>query len=174
MVKKYVLTGGPCSGKTTTVNYLRDQGHSVLVEAAGVVIAEQQTQGGNLLPWTDRDGFQKEVLRVQIEELVTLDSALERIFCDRSIIDGIAYYILDGLEVPAEMVEAAKEHRYDKIFLLAQLPDFVQDSVRREDAETGEKVSQIMRETYERNGYEVIVVPVMSVEERAKFILERV
>ena len=52
---------------------------------------------------------------------------------------------------------------------MEQLP-FDQDYARTEDAQTIEKLNQLLKQTYEQLGYEVMLVPAMSVEERVRFI----
>ena len=41
----YVLTGGPCSGKTTLIDELKQRGYSVFPEPARIVIASELAQG---------------------------------------------------------------------------------------------------------------------------------
>ncbi len=77
------ITGGPSVGKSTLVNGLRECGYAVVPEQASVVI-----QKGKYLPWIDRDGFQKEVLRRQLLAESKYLETDEVVFLDRGILDG--------------------------------------------------------------------------------------
>lgn len=64
MLEKYVLTGGPGTGKTTLLKELAKRGYQTVPEAARLVIQEEQRkeQGKGeqgILPWTDLYKFQK-------------------------------------------------------------------------------------------------------------------
>lgn len=50
-LKKHIITGAQCTGKTSTVNALHKRGYSVIEEAARLLIEEQNRTGGDLVPW---------------------------------------------------------------------------------------------------------------------------
>ncbi|MFC1685743.1 AAA family ATPase [Nanoarchaeota archaeon] len=175
MAKKYVLTGGPGVGKSTTLKVLSNKkGVCTLREAATYVITQEldkEKQGKEAqLPWTDRDGFQKRVLEQQLrwEEGIPFHA---RIFLDRGVIDGLAYYRLDGITPPKELEKAAEESRYDKIFLLERLTSFERTTTRREDLETAQKLHYLVEKEYKKYGYNPIRIPEADPESRAHNIL---
>lgn len=61
----YVLTGGPCSGKSTTLEYLSSRGYLVVPEMARVVIDEEIR--------ADAFGFQVKILdrKIQLERVIS-------------------------------------------------------------------------------------------------------
>ena len=65
MNRRYVLTGAPGCGKTTTLEALGQRGHAVVAEAATDVIAAQQVLGVNA-PW-ELPGFVDRVVDLQRE-----------------------------------------------------------------------------------------------------------
>ena len=61
----YVITGGPCTGKTTILNDLHEKGYRVLHEIARKVIEEKQKTNKDYLPTTDINEFQQLLLDAQ-------------------------------------------------------------------------------------------------------------
>lgn len=165
---KYVITGGPCVGKTTTLNELARRGYKTAPEAARMIIQEEQAKPNGILPWTDLLGFQHLVLQRQIN----LEQRLWDGFLDRAI-DGIAYCRLGKIEVPKELIYFAKTNRYDCIIFPDALP-YKLDSERKEDEATAKKIHDEIFKVYVEFGYNPIRVPVLPVDKRADFILEKI
>lgn len=165
----YVLTGGPCAGKTTTINELERRGHPVSLEGARVFIEEGLAAGLTLEEIrTDAEWFEN-VVRKQfsIEQAMPKDKPA---FLDRALPDSIAYYRLNGKEVDGILAEVLMKASYRKIFLL-DLVDFKNDEARNETPEQAMLIHGSIREAYIDQGYEIVEVPVMPVSERADFIL---
>ena len=164
-LKKIVLTGGPCSGKSTIINALRNLGFGVLDEVAREVLAE-----GKYSRQKNYVAMQTEILKRQLkkEELVT-----NLTFLDRSAVDGIGYCLLYLNNLPKSFRETNLRERYDKVFLLDRFP-LQKDGLRVEsdDAEA-QRVHDKIREAYLITGYNPIQVPRMPVEDRVCFILNR-
>ena len=169
MVKKYVLTGGPCTGKSTTLQSLGKDKYQIVPEVARIIIDDEQLKKGKCLPWIDREKFQEAVLKKQLELEEKLKDKPEA-FLDRGIPDGIAYYKLDKLTPPKFLIDSAKSQRYDGVFLLRELPQYEKDLARKEDIKIALKIQKLIKETYKEMGYHVIEVPSSSVEERKEFI----
>ena len=167
--KKYAIVGAPCSGKTTTINYLKERGHQVVEEVATEVIFEEQAKGGSLFPWVVIDRFQLKILR----RLMAAEDKFNEgaVFSDRGIGDGLAYYYNECIKPPKELVDAFKKKRYKKVFFLEPL-EYRTDVHRNEGKKKAEKIARRILKTYKDFNYKIVRVPVMSVEERANFILE--
>jgi predicted ATPase len=169
---KYVITGGPCVGKTTLLEGLAARGHGVVREAARDIIAEQNGLGG-VLPWTDLGRFQELVLeRVIARE----DIARGPAFCDRGTLDGIAYCIEGSIPIPLSLVEQGlqgwRSPRYARVFLLDRLP-YERDGERREDPTLAQRLHETIGNVYRMSGYDVVPVPVLPPEERVQYVLDR-
>ena len=132
---KFVLTGGPCSGKTTASArlqaYLSERGLRVFVvpEAATLLF----TNGAEPADFGKYPGtlaaFQKYVLRTQIhleDEITRYAKATGQrcvLLCDRGLMDGSAYVeeevfaeLLKGEELD---VIGARDRRYNAILHLS-------------------------------------------------------
>jgi predicted ATPase len=167
-----VLTGGPSSGKTCTISYLKDLGYATTVESARVLI-DQEIAKGRTLEQVRAGGeaFQQEILCMK--ELLEREIPPDRLtFFDRGVPDSIAYYRADGYDV-APVLHASRQRRYRAVFHLDQLP-FEKDYARMEDEEEADKLSRQLFSAYTDLGYDVVRVPIASVEERAAQILREI
>jgi len=165
----YVITGSPSSGKTMVLNELAKLGYTVYPEAARIFIDREIAKGKSLMDIRgDEAEFQRKVLKMKIdtEKIVPREKV---VFFDRAIPDSIAYYQIAGLS-PEEVFKFCQEKKYRKIFFFEELP-FEKDYARVEDEKTIKKLNKLLKESYENLGYEVMVVPPVSVKERVTMIL---
>ena len=167
----YVITGGPCSGKTTTVNRLSEKGYKTTIEHARHYL-DTQYHNGRLIEEVkkDQEEFQDKVLEMQLEQEAAL-SPDEIIFLDRAIPDALAYYRFLNLKPSERLLAAMKKINYKKIFILDYLP-LVQDYARREDAAAQNRIHELLSEVYHSLPFPIIHVPVLPVEQRVDLILE--
>lgn len=166
----YVLTGGPCSGKTTLINELKDRGYSVLPEAARVVIAAQLAEGKTIEQIVADPLSLQHVIIGHKLELQGQASTDEVLFLDRGVPDDVAYYRKFGLQPDHVLQSGIERSRYRKIFLLDMI-EFTGDAERYESPEEATWLHEEIGRAYRELGYEVIQVPVLPVSERADFVL---
>lgn len=169
-MKKVVITGGPCSGKTTLVSELKKRGFTVLHEVARALITEQRALNSELLPDKNKHAFQLELMHRQIENEKKIKSKNEFIFIDCGIPEGIAYFEVDSEAAPEQLWKAAKERDYAYVFLLEQNPVFVSDGLRIEDGERSHKLSMLIETTYKKLGYKIHRIPFTDLNRRIEFI----
>ncbi len=165
-----VITGAPCSGKTAVIHMLEQRGYQVVHEVARAYIDRELAKGRSLSDIKANEwAFERHILleKIKIEARLSPD---EVIFFDRAVPDSIAYYRLNGLN-PAEPFQKSREVRYQNIFLFERL-SFLADPVRSEDEKTAHQLGQLIEESYRSLGYDLIHVPLLSVEKRADFILK--
>ncbi len=157
---KYVLTGGPCCGKTTALKALAARGHAHLPENARALIEESQAAGSDLVPWIRPKDFQEELMRRQhaMEDSIAPASLDGHIVLDRGIADSIAYCRVLGVPVQERYFDAARDACYKGVFLLARLP-YKKDDVRYEDEQLAQRVHDEIGRAYTEAGYNVINVP---------------
>ncbi len=168
-MKKYVITGGPCSGKTTTITELAALGYETIPESARAVIEQEQPNG--ILPWTNIFEFQKLVLKKQLELEEKINGTTT--FLDRGCLDGIAYCWQSKVEVPQELIEITRNRRYNTIFLLEQLPKYQTDGQRKEDPTVAKELHRLIEQAYKEFGYRVINIPVLEPKQRALTIIKK-
>lgn len=166
-----IITGGPSSGKTTTVNHLKSLGYSSSPEAARTLI-DMGIGSGLTIQEVRRDDekFNQSILSVQLAlENILLPEKL--CFHDRGIPDSLAYIELSGGD-ESYGKEVAVKRKYLAVFLLDLLP-FEKDYARVEDKEKAKSIDELINVTYQELGYKVIRVPILSIEKRSQFILDK-
>lgn len=114
---------------------------------------------------------QKILFFLMTADALALDTG-NMIIHDYSLPDNIAFLKLGGLPVPDEVKRSAMIFRFRKVFLFEPL-ELVQDGIRTEDREDQEKLFHLLHETYISIGYQPILVKSDTIENRHKFLLNR-
>ena len=167
----YVITGGPGSGKTTTVNLLKERGYITTFEHARHYLDTQRLKGRTVEETKSHQReFQLGVLAMQIEQEKEISPDV-LVFLDRAIPDALAYYRFLNLSVDQKLTEALRTVSYKKIFILDCLP-LKNDYARNEDETAQKQIHALLTEVYESLPFNVIHVPVLPPEERVDFILK--
>lgn len=169
----YVITGGPSSGKTTTVNLLKERGYITTFEHARHYLDTQRLKGKTIdeVRKNQRE-FQLGVLDMQIEQENQISPDV-LVFLDRAIPDALAYYRFLHLPEDEKLTEALRTVSYKKVFVLDCLP-LEKDYARTEDGVAQKKIHALLLEVYESLGFPIIQVPVLQPEERVDFILKNI
>lgn len=169
--KWVVITGGPSSGKTTTVNHLKSLGFHSSPESARTLIDMGIGSGLTIQEIRrDEEKFNQSILNIQLAlENILLPKKL--CFHDRGVPDSLAYIRLIGSD-ESYAKEAAIKRKYHAVLLLELLP-FEKDYARIEDEEMAKYIDKLIYQTYQELGYKVIRVPVLPIENRSQFILDK-
>lgn len=168
----YVITGGPCSGKTTTLDVIKKMGYRVEYETARFWI-EQELKNGKTLEEMRKDEylFQKKILELKIENEKKFPTD-ELIFVERGIPDTLSYYDQScGIKDDELLRKALKTCSYKKVFIF-ELLDYQKDYARLENAKEAKELENFLIRDYTKLGMDVVFVPKMSIEDRVKFILD--
>lgn len=163
-----VITGGPSVGKSTLIKMLKSLRYEVIEEQATKIIEE-----GKILPWEDRDAFQREVLDRQLKAEEKVSGTPGPIFLDRGAYDGEAYYLMDGL-VPPDSYDRVRPDRYSRVFLLEELPVFDDNGIRFENLEFTRRITPILEECYTKRLIQVERLAAMPAEKRLSSMLASV
>lgn len=166
-----VITGAPCSGKTSLLNKIREYGYRYVPEIARVY-TEAQLRIGRTLEQIrgDEGAFQRALMLPKLEIERGL-SPTELVFLDRACPDSLSYYRVAG--IPVDTISGVMNERiYAKVFLFERLP-MGPDIARNEFDEQRELIERYLFEDYSALGYDVMRVPVMPMEARISYVLTR-
>ena len=127
-MKKIVLTGGPCSGKTTTLAALRQEfGENIMVvpEVATMLLSSGFPVPGRDCDWSQewQDVFQSAIVALQQSMetayfLVAKAKGIKMLVCDRGLLDGAAY-------TPGGLQEFCAKHGVDENEALASYDEVI-------------------------------------------------
>ena len=166
-----VITGGPSSGKTTTVDLLSKRGYKTTIEHARHFIDTQRVTGQTVAQIrANQREFQKGILDMQIEQERSLDPT-EFCFLDRALPDALAYYRFLKLDPDPALLTALQSVSYRKVFVLDLLP-LASDYARTEDATAQRQIHDLILEVYKGLPSPVESVPTMPPTERVDYILD--
>jgi len=167
----HIITGAPCSGKTSVIRELERQGYRVVHEAARAYIDQQLASGHRLEQIkADKLAFESHILAAKLRIEASLPPE-EAIFFDRGTPDSIAYFKLAGLDT-AYPLDRSRRIRYRRVFFFERL-GFSKDRVRAENDQTAQQLDTLIQESYRMLGYKIVYVPALSIHRRIEFILKR-
>lgn len=169
-----VITGGPSSGKTSLLAELQKLGHRTIAEAARTVI-DQALEKGVLVEQlrSDEKGFQEDVARLK-QKNETVHDKSQLTFFDRGMQDTVAYLRHYGFDIEDWVAALMDKARYKKVFLLEPLESYQSDYARTEDVHFAKSLHKLLNDVYTEFGMEPVSVPPISLDQRVKFILDKV
>ena len=166
-----VITGAPCSGKTTLIKMLANAGFQTVPEAGRKFFENELSKGHTITEIReDQAAFTRQVYDIMLDHENRLQPT-ELNFLDRALPDGCAFYRLAGLN-PNAILEDCFQHRYASVFVLKRLP-YQKDEVRLADNKTAAYLESWTLRDYSALGYKVNMVPVLTPKRRFEFILDR-
>ena len=166
-MEKYIITGGPCVGKTKILEGLEKAGEYTISEVAREIITEQKKKENPILPETDLAAFQKLTMQRQVQREKEISSTASRVFQDRGLADSIAYAEEGKVKIPDGLHEFIGQADYTRVFFLEKLPFYTKDEQRKEGQELAERIHDKLYEIYDRLGFDMVRVPVYHHEEKA-------
>ena len=171
-MRKFIITGGPCSGKTSLIKSFVDKRYSTLSETAREIINEESEKSQGKLPWTDVKEFQIKVMNRQ--KLKENELIGDIVFLDRGLPDNIAYCELNNIDLGESIIEDIKIANYEKVFIMDILPIYEKDEERKEDLEEAKKIHEKICEVYKILNFDIVKVPFLEINERKKYVLDRI
>ena len=170
--KIFVVSGGPGTGKTCTLNELQKDFRIIPESARAVAESDPRFIGKSIKEINQKD-FQEAIFNYERKQFKSVKDE-EIVFSDRGLGDTLAYREIHKLGIPKRMLDFAMKFRYSAIFMLDPLKNYEQDSLRMETKEEADAIHAKITKMYEELGYRIIMVPVLSVKERAKFIRAKI
>lgn len=173
---RFIITGGPGSGKSTVISALTQRGYWSSTEAGRAVIQDQVRIGGNGLPWADQAVFAELMLCWEMRSWHEVEGLSEPCFYDRGVPDVAGYLHLSKLPTPTHLDNAIAEFRYNPtVFIAPPWRDiYVQDTERKQSFEVAVSTYHAMVETYHKYDYQLIELPYADAEERVDYILSNI
>lgn len=175
MLKKsiYIISGGPGFGKSSLIEKLRIDGYLCADEFARELIEEQIRNNGTILPWKDAGLFQNEILRRRTDFFGAVPENTTA-FSDRGIPDQIAFALYNGFKPSARLLRAATNLRYaSSVFICPPWAGiYCTEELRKETFAEAVQIDRFIRKTYSDLNYQIIELPLCSVNERIEFILQ--
>jgi predicted ATPase len=170
---RYIITGGPGSGKSTLVAMLEARGHRCYPEVSRELIRREARRPDGVMPWTDLETFARLAFAEMLLQHNHAEESGKICFFDRGIPDIFGYMRKSGLDIPPNYLEAHEACSYEcMVFILPPWPEiYVNDSERPQSPEEAEALHHAIREVYESLGYDLIEVPRITVEARCEFVL---
>ncbi len=171
----FVLTGGANSGKTTLLRELGKQDFGTIDEQATKII---ETTGDSIR--SDIDQFVRQIWSQQFRDETNFRRSGQATFSDRGIYDQLAYYMIEGKRMPADLQSAfdavdAKRPVYKTAFVLETLSDWRPNGIRdAESLEFSKRFCKIVMQAYQDHGTPVVYVPLMPPSDRLQFVLRTV
>ncbi|WP_158299640.1 AAA family ATPase [Glycomyces paridis] len=168
--RRYVITGGPSTGKDDLIEAIREAGIPVMEEEPGrAIYRRHRDRLGRHLRKEDRREYSLEVLAAFIEEFETHTSGIR--FYNRGIPDGYGWEGFFGLPPAPELEAATARCRYDTVFVLDPLDKFEDpdDIVWAKEREL-RRVHELIVQGYYNAGYEPVFVSPGRPADRLDFI----
>lgn len=167
-----VLSGCSGGGKSTLLEELRRRGHAVVEEPGRRIVQEELASGGRALPWLDLMAFARRAIAMALADRETMRDHSGPVFFDRGLVDAASALELSGGELA--LTGPAAEHRYNRrVFLTPPWPEIYSgDAERRHDMEVALEEYDRLEKLYPALGYKTVILPKVSVAERADFVLD--
>ena len=168
MIQRFIITGGPSTGKSSIIEYLQKLGHLCFQEVSREIIQKQ-----NILTSAKNFDFEYTVFKERKKQYL---AAKKLHFYDRSMIDGLAYMKLQKKPIPQQILTELRAHPYEsKVFIAPIWKDiYHKDSERLENFEEAIAIEKSLRETYQSFNYELVEIPLTIIKERVNFILSQI
>jgi predicted ATPase len=171
-MRKYIISGAAGTGKTSLINEIENQNILIIPEASRQIIIEEQKHKRDGMPWANLERFTELVVQ---KSMFFLQNHQEAIFCDRSMIDSIAYLIHQGKSIPVELATFPfEEYYHNQVFFALPWREIYQtDQQRPEPFEYHLSLSKVLIETYQTYGFDLIKIPFGTVQDRLNFVFEK-
>jgi predicted ATPase len=166
-----VISGCSGGGKSTLLTELGRRGYSTVEEPGRRIVREERLGGGSALPWVDATAFARRAIALALADRSAVESTGGWVFFDRGLIDAAA--ALQHLTGEPMLDTIGRTHCYHRrVFLTPPWPElFVTDAERRHGLDAAAAEYRRLLEIYPSIGYEVTILPKVSVPERADFVL---
>lgn len=169
---RYILSGGPGTGKTTTLRVLESRGLTCCSDVARGII-QSRLQAG-LSPRPDPPEFALSLLQASIHQYDKAINHGSPMFFDFSIVESLMMMKECELLTDSEVEDQLRTRPYNHtvFFFPPWEAIFIQDSERDQTFHDSVRISNNIRDGYASLGFTLVTLPLSSPEERANLIIE--
>ncbi|MGO4125288.1 AAA family ATPase [Inquilinus sp. YAF38] len=166
-----VISGCSGGGKSTLLAEFGRRGHAVVEEPGRRIVKEELESGGRALPWVDGPAFARRAIAVALADRTVAECRPGWVFFDRSLVDAAS--ALQHMTGEPALETLARPHPYhQRVFLAPPWPEiYGTDPERRHGLDAAITEYERLLQDYPVLGYEVVILPKVSVAERADFVL---
>lgn len=167
-----VISGCSGGGKSTLLEALAQRGYAAVEEPGRRIVREELARDGEALPWVNAEAFLRRAMAMVLKDRES--AARDKsgiVFFDRGLIDAaVALTHVTGDDAVTPLVRA---HRYNnRVFLTPPWPElFANDAERRHSFADAVAEYERLLKAYAALGYETLILPKTTVDERADFVL---
>ncbi|MEO1009861.1 MAG: ATP-binding protein [Bacteroidota bacterium] len=178
--KKIVITGGPSTGKTAVIQKLEKLGFACFHEVIRSMTLVEKKQNKDvsfssnpIVSVNDPIAFNLKLLKERERQFDLARELEDRlVFFDRGLPDVLAYMDCFGQQYDETFLVPCRRTVYDQVFLMPPWKDiFKTDNERFESYTESERIFECLKNTYERLGYLIHIVPKASIDQRIDLIL---
>jgi predicted ATPase len=168
-----ILSGCSGGGKSTLLDELARRGFATVEEPGRRIVREALAGDRRALPWVDMVAFTHRAIDMALADREAAAAHNGWVFFDRGLIDAAS--ALSHLTGDDTLVRLGGAHRYhQRVFLAPPWPEiYAMDAERRHGLQAALPEYERLNRDYPRLGYEVVVLPKLSVNERADFVLKQ-
>lgn len=172
-----VISGCSGGGKSTLLEELNDDGYTVMPEVGRELVKEQFALNSNALPWKEPIRFCELLVEKSIEryyEASHYESVKDDvIFFDRCFLEGVSYLQTINIHKYDHIVSELRY--YPAIFMTPPWQDiFCEDAERKTPFKKAVEEYDRLLEYYVKYGYELVILPKVSIKERVQFIIDKI
>jgi predicted ATPase len=152
---------------------LARRGHAIVEEPGRRIVAEELRGDGAALPWRDAAAFARRAVALASADHAAAAELPGPVFFDRGHLDAVA--ALAQTASGTDLAALCRDHRYNRrVFLAPPWPEiYVTDRERRHGFDEAVAEYERLAGAYALLGYECLILPQVSVEARADFVLMR-
>ena len=169
-----VISGCSGGGKSSLLLELARRGYRVFAEPGRQIVKEQNFIGGDGVPSKDGRKFADLCLSRAMHNMIAAAATNTYVFFDRSIVDNF-----NGLErlpggAPSYFRKAVERFRFNtRVFITPPWPEmFANDAERTHSYNDAVAEYDTLLPAYQRLGYELVIIPKLSIKARVDFILK--
>jgi predicted ATPase len=177
--KKIIITGGPGTGKSSIITFLKDLGYHTFSEFSRSIISNAKLKGDRNIFFSKPETFSEKLFQgrkkqLMESELIKHNKIKPYIFFDRGLYDIYAYLKYAGLE-SIDFKNRIFKFKYDIVFLLYPWKKIYKIDLERMETFLESKIiHKEIKSVYKESKILIIKVPYDTIKNRVNFILNQI